>query len=174
MTLATDSQLVSVAKNVCFAFQRQFLKLFQFFPRIFVTVHYLPHFSLNWNWLKHSVSHFSNSIFASFLLQYSRKRYGFSLSHLISSCFENYFLDFWVVTVVWDILCSNMFLLRLLGICLSGVFIVCFPVVIYWSTLYCDNIGSLMTHEHSLSFSGHSHPVVRVFFIIHMLTLTHC
>ena len=59
-------QLVSVVKNTCFAFQRQFLKLFQFFPRIFVTVHYLPHFSLNWNWLKHSVSHFSNSIFASF------------------------------------------------------------------------------------------------------------
>ena len=170
VTLVTYWWLVLVTKNACFVFQGQFLKLFQFFPRICVTVHFhcLPHFSLNWNWPKHS----SNSISASFLLQSSRKRYGFSLSHLISSCFENYF--FWVVTVVWDILCSNMFLLRLLGICLSRVFIVCFSVVIYWSTLYCDNIRSLLTHEHSLSFSEHSHPVVRVFFIIHILTLTHC
>ena len=42
-------RLVSVVKNACFAFQRQFLKLFQFFPRLFVTVHCLLHFSLNWN-----------------------------------------------------------------------------------------------------------------------------
>ena len=112
-------------------------------------------------------------IFASFLLQSSRKRYGFPLSHLIFHVLSIIFLIF-ELFVVWDILCSNMFLLRLLGIWLSDVFIVCFLVVIYWSTLYCDNIGSLMTHEHSLSFSRHSHPVVRVFFIIHMLTLTHC
>ena len=77
VTLATDWQLVSVAKNTFFAFQRQFLKLFQFFPRIFMIVHCFPHFSLNWNWPKHSVSHSSNSIFASFLLQSSRKRYRF-------------------------------------------------------------------------------------------------
>ena len=33
--------------NACSTFRRQFLKLFQFFPRIFVTIHCLPHFSLN-------------------------------------------------------------------------------------------------------------------------------
>ena len=86
---------------------------------------------------------------------FKKKVWVFSVS-LDSSCFENNFF-FWVVTVVWDVLCSNMFLLRLMGIYLSGVFIVCFLVVICWSTLYCDNIRSLMTHKHSLSFSGHSH-----------------
>ena len=86
VTLATYWRLVSVAKNKCFAFQRQF------FPWIFVTVHCLPHFSLNRNWPKHS----SNSISASFLLKSSRKRYGFSLSHFIFYVFSVLFLILWV------------------------------------------------------------------------------
>ena len=66
------------------------------------------------------MSHSSNSIFASFLLQSSRKMYGFSLSHLISSCFENNFfflgLSLWFemyyVRTCSCLDCSNMFLLR--------------------------------------------------------------
>ena len=53
---------------------------------MFVTVHCLPHFPLNWNWPKHS----SNSIFASFLLKSSPL---FSVS-LHFPCFEYAFLDF--------------------------------------------------------------------------------
>ena len=86
VTLATYWRLVSVAKNKCFAFQRQF------FPWIFVTVHCLPHFSLNRNWPKHS----SNSISASFLLKSSRKRYGFYLSHFIFYVLSVLFLILWV------------------------------------------------------------------------------
>ena len=86
VTLATYWRLVSVAKNKCFAFQRQF------FPWIFVTVHCLPHFSLNRKWPKHS----SNSISASFLLKSSRKRYGFSLSHFIFYVLSVLFLILWV------------------------------------------------------------------------------
>ena len=86
LALATCWRLSPVTKNACFAFQRQFLTLFQFFPRMFVTVHCLPHFPLNWNWPKHS----SNSIFASFLLKSSPL---FSVS-LHFPCFEYAFLDF--------------------------------------------------------------------------------
>ena len=57
-----------------------------------MTIHCLPHFFLNWNWLKHS----SNSIFASFLLQSSRKRYGFSLSHFIFHVLSLLFLFLWM------------------------------------------------------------------------------
>ena len=78
--LATDWRLVSVVKNRCFAFQRQFLKLFQFFPRIFVTVHCLPHFSLsNTPCLTSKSIHLLHHL----ILRSSRKRYRFSLSHLI-------------------------------------------------------------------------------------------
>ena len=57
-----------------------------------MTVHYLPHFFLNWNWPKHS----SNSISTSFLLKSSRKRYGFSLSHFIFHVWSVLFLILWV------------------------------------------------------------------------------
>ena len=73
-------------------FKDSFFKFFQFFPRLFVTVHYLPHFFLNWNWPKH----FSNFISTTFLLQSSRKRYGFSLSHFIFHVLSLLFLFLWV------------------------------------------------------------------------------
>ena len=74
-------------------FQRQFLKLFQFFPRIFVTVHYLPHFSFSQT-LRVSLK--KAFIFATFLLQSSIKRYGFSLSHFIFHVLRVLFLILWV------------------------------------------------------------------------------
>ena len=87
--LVTDWRLVSVAKNTCFAFQRQFLKLFQFFPRILVTVHCLPHFSLsNTSCLTSKSIHFciiSSPIF--------RKKVWVLSVSLHFSCFECAFLD---------------------------------------------------------------------------------
>ena len=69
----------------------QFLNLFQFSLEFLWLFTVFP-ISLNWIWPKHSITHISISIFASSLLKSSRKRYGFSLSHLISSCFKNNFL----------------------------------------------------------------------------------
>ena len=57
-----------------------------------MTVHCLPYFLLNWNLPKQS----SNSISASFLLQSSRKKYGFSLSHFIFHGLSLLFLFLWV------------------------------------------------------------------------------
>ena len=166
VTLAT---CVSREKRV-FCISKTVFKKFSIFPSNFcdylLSSPFLSQLKLTPTLLKLHFCIISSLIF-------KKKVWVFSVS-LDFFMFWELFSFFWVVTVVWDILCSNMFLLRLLGICLSGVFMVCFPVVIYWSTLYCDNIRSLLTHEHSLSFSRHSHPVVRVFFIIHMLTLTHC
>ena len=66
---ATCWRLTSVAKNACSAFRRPF------FPWIFVTIHYLPHFYLNWNWLKLHFYIISSQIF--------KKGCEFSLSHFI-------------------------------------------------------------------------------------------
>ena len=54
------------------------------------------------------------SIFASCLLQTSRKRRVFSIS-LHCSWFEIYFLDLWDTTVFFEIICSNMGLPKMLG-----------------------------------------------------------
>ena len=77
-----------------FCISKTVFKTILVFPSNFYDCSMSSPFLSQLNLTKHSMSHSSNSIFASFLLQYSRKRYGFSLSHLISSCFENYFLDF--------------------------------------------------------------------------------
>ena len=77
--------------------------------------------------------------------QSSRKGMGFVLYSLF---FIVIALSSWILCSLWYLYISWLYL----GIWLSGVFIVCFSVVIYWSTLYCDNIGSLMSHEHSFSF----------------------
>ena len=68
--VAYPGDLFQSRKTRVLRFKDSFLKKFQFFPQLFVTVHCLPHFSLNWNWHKYS----SNSISTSFLLQSSRKR----------------------------------------------------------------------------------------------------
>ena len=152
--------LVSVAKNACFAFQRQFLKLFQFFPRLFVTIHCLPHFFLNWNWPKHS----SNSIFASFLLQSSRKRYRFSLFHFIFHVLSMLFLILWVccchyalksimlvqgftlswwVFIVWEL----VFLTLLLVFIWSLWSVLYFMIVLFHSYHVCGILSHYLSFE---------------------------
>ena len=111
VTLATDWRLVSVAKNTCLAFQRQFLKPFQLSLEIFMSIHFLSQLKLTQTLCvtlyKLHCCFISSQIF-------KKKVWVFS-SSLHISCFEYYFLDFCVVTAIWDILCLNMFLLRLLG-----------------------------------------------------------
>ena len=94
LALATYWRLVLVAKNACSAFWRQFLKLFQFFPRLFVTVHCLPHSSLNWNSPKHFVSLSTNSISAFFHLQIFKKKIWVLISSPHISCFELHFREY--------------------------------------------------------------------------------
>ena len=120
-----------------------FLKLFQFFPRIFVTIHCLPHFSLNWNWPKPS----SNSISASFLLKSSRKGIGFlclasfSMFWVCFSCFyecigvimilsnviliQGFALSWWLF-IVWELVFLT---LLLMFVCCLG-FVHCFMIVV--------------------------------------------
>ena len=160
--LATFWRLTSIVKIVRFAkrsffFNTVLKKGLHFYFLHPVNVHFWSHFQYStppWSTPNSStiLSPFSQS---------SRKGLGFVLYSLFFHCYFLFLMDF---VLSWPYL----------GIWLFGVFIVCFPVVIYWSTLYCDNIGLLMTHEHSLSFFGHSHPVFRVFFMIHILKLTHC
>ena len=158
--MATCWRLVSVAKNACFAFQRHFLKLFQFFPRLFVTVHCLPHFSLNWNWPKHS----SNSISASLLLQSSRKRYGFSLSHFIFHVLSLLFLILlvccchyvlksimliqgfalsWWVFIVWEL----VFLTLLLVFIWIPWSVLYFMIVLFHSYHVCGILSHYLSFE---------------------------
>ena len=143
LALATCWRLILVAKNACSAFRRQFLKLFQFFPRIFVTIHCLPLYSLNWNWPKPS----SNSIYASFLLKSSKK--GMSFLCLISfsmfwvcfSCFyecigvimilsnviliQGFALSWWLF-IVWELVFLTLLLMFVC--CLGSVH--CFMIVV--------------------------------------------
>ena len=119
-------------------FSLKFLWLFTIFP-ISLSIESNPNTSCHTSqspFLHHSFSNLQE------------KGIGFLYLTWFYSCFENNFvfvgLSLWI-----EIYCAYMFLLRLLGIYLSSVFIVCFPVVIYWYTLYFDNIGSLMTHDHS-------------------------
>ena len=169
--LATFWRLTSVAKISWFAKRSSFSTLFSkrvlIFFFFFFASYECSFFGLTFPISTPPWSTPKSSTILSPFSQSSRKGLGFVL----------YSLFFIVIAFSSWILCSLRYFYiswLYLGIWLSGVFIVCFPVVIYWSTLYCDNIGSLMTPEHSLSFSGHSHPVFRVFFIIHILKLTHC
>ena len=145
-------------KNVCFAFQRQFSKLFQVFPRLFI--HCLPYFSLNRNWPKHS----SNSISASFLLQSSRKRYGFSLSHFIFHVLSLLFLILlvccchyvlksimliqgfalsWWVFIVWEL----VFLTLLLVFIWSLWSVLYFMIVLFHSYHVCGILSHYLSFE---------------------------
>ena len=89
----------------------QFLNLLSF-PSNFLWLFTVFPFLSQLNLPKHFVSHSLNSIFASFLLQSSRKKYGFSLSHLISSCFKSNFrflgLSLWIeIYCVWTCSCLD-------------------------------------------------------------------
>ena len=140
LDLATCWRFTSVAKNACSAFRRQFLKLFQFFPRIFVAIHCLPQFFLNWNWPKHSIS-------ASFLLKSSRKGMGFlyltsfSMFWVCFSCFyecigvimilsnviliQGFALSWWLF-IVWVLVFLTVLLMFVC--CLGSVH--CFMIVV--------------------------------------------
>ena len=105
---------ISREKSV-FCISKIVFKTFSVFPSNFLC---LFTFSLDWNWPKHSMSPSSNSISASSHLKiFKKKVWVFSVSFDFS-CFEYYLLDFWAVTMFWDILCLNIFFffLRLLGL----------------------------------------------------------
>ena len=96
---------ISREKHV-FCFSKIVFKTFLVFPSNFLC---LFTFSLNWNWPKHSVSLSSNSISASSHPKILKKKVWIFSVSLDFLCFEYYLLDFWAVTVFWDILCSNIF-----------------------------------------------------------------
>ena len=129
LALATCSQLNSVAKIACFAQIGQFLKPFSFslehFWLFIVFFVCLSH--------THRVSLTNPPFSSSFLLQSSRKRYGFSYSHLtfhdysfvfliceLLLSFEKYNIRTWV----WFILLSEFdwVLMILIVRCLSHRF----------------------------------------------------
>ena len=90
-----------------FCVSKTVFKTFLVFPSNFCDCSLSSHFSLNWNWPKHS----SNSISASSHLKIFKKKVWVFSVLLDFSCFKYYFLDFWAVTVFWDILCSKFFCL---------------------------------------------------------------
>ena len=96
-----------ISREKCmFCISKIVFKTFSVFPSNFLC---LFTFSLDWNWPKHSVSSSSNSISASSHLKiFKKKVWVFSVSFDFS-CFEYYLLDFWAVTMFWDILCLNIF-----------------------------------------------------------------
>ena len=89
--VACPSNLFQSQKMHVLRFKDSFLKLFQFFPRLFMTIHCLPHFFLNWNSSKHSMSPSTNSIFALFHLQIFKKKVWVLISSPHISCFELHF-----------------------------------------------------------------------------------
>ena len=109
--LATDWRLDPIAKKRVFCILRLvFQNLFNF-PSSFsdYSLSSLKYLSQTLH-----VSSEKASIFASCLLQTSRKRRVFSIS-LHCSWFEIYFLDLWDTTVFFEIICSNMGLPKMLG-----------------------------------------------------------
>ena len=98
LALVTCWWLTSIAKNACSTFRRQFLKLFQFFSRIFVTIYCLPHFFLKLKLTQTLIKlHFciiSSQIF--------KKRYGFSLFHFIFHVLSLLLLFLWVYWCHYD------------------------------------------------------------------------
>ena len=84
-------RLDQVAKIACLAETGAVFKLFQFFPRTFVTVHFLFKLSSSQTLRESS---FSNPIDASFLIQIIKKRYGFYFLNLI-------FLFLHIFVTVW-------------------------------------------------------------------------
>ena len=160
VTLATDWRLVSVAKSASFAFQRQFLKFFHFFPQIFVTVHCLPHFSLsNTPCLTSKTIHFC--IISSPIL---KKRYGFSLSHFIFHVLSVLFLILWVccchyalknimldqgfalswwVFFDWELVFLTLLLLFIWSLCS----VLCFMNVLFHSYHVCGILSHYLSFE---------------------------
>ena len=106
-----DWWFVSVVKIACLAFQRQFLKPFQLSLELFMSIHFLSQLKLT-----QTLRVTLYKLYCCFISSqiFKKKVWVFS-SSLHISCFEYYFLDFCVVTVIWNILCLNMFLLKLLG-----------------------------------------------------------
>ena len=99
--LATDTgDLLATwlsCENRVFSTNRSVFKLFQFFPRTFVTVHCLPRFTTLPNTLCLSQKlHFSSTS----QHQSSRKRYGLFSFHYIFRVYDFVLLDLWRVFAV--------------------------------------------------------------------------
>ena len=142
--LATDWRLDPVAKNACFAFSGQFFKTFSVFPRVSVTIHCLPQ-NIS---LKHSVSLLKKLPFLHHVFfKHQEKGMVFSIS-LHCSWFELYFLDLWDTTVFFEIICSNMSLLKMLGIWVWGF--LCFTLNVMLGLSECMRL--LLHSYHVLVF----------------------
>ena len=152
-----------------FCISKTVFKFFQLFPLIFVTIHYLLHFSLNWNWPKPS----SNFISASFLLESSRKGMGFlyltsfSMFWVCFSCFYEWFWGHYVfvkchghsrvcfILMIVHYLRVSVLTLLLMFVCCLG-FVQCFMIVVI-SFISClwYSITLFIIWIHVIMLSGH-------------------
>ena len=158
-------RLNSVAKIVWFAkrssfsilFSKRVLNCFSCILWLFIFWSHFRHF--NTTVVNSKIFHYFVTIFSMF-----KERYGFLSSTLYSSLLLSFPRGF---CALYDI-CISLDCVWISNCLVSSL------CVFQWS--YSDLLYIVTTFGHyclSLSFSGHSHLVLRVFFIIHILNLTH-